>query len=67
MFQAFQAGIRDETYLQLRQILERQYGQTFTIEEVKEISDGLLDYASLLTKLESENNTANKCLIIIFL
>lgn len=51
--------ISNKAYEELQRILEIQYGQTFIIEEVKEIGDGLLDYVSLLTKLESENDTAN--------
>lgn len=46
------AEISDETYERLRQILERQNGHTYTLEEVKEIGDGLVDFFRLLIELE---------------
>ena len=46
--------ISDESYEELQQILERQYGQAFTLEEVKEVGDGLVDSYALLTKLYYE-------------
>lgn len=58
MFQAFQAGIRDETYLQLRQILERQNGHSYTLEETKEIDNESIDFYTLLAKLAEESDGA---------
>lgn len=48
------AEISDETYEQLRQILERQNRKSYTLQEAKEIGDGLLDFLSLLIELDSE-------------
>lgn len=47
------AEISDEMYEQLRKILEKQNGQTYTLEEAKEIGDGLIDFFDLLAELES--------------
>jgi hypothetical protein len=44
-----------ETYRQLQQILERQNGKSYSLEEVKEIGDGLIGFYSLLIELEAEN------------
>lgn len=46
--------ISDETYERLRQILEKQNGHTYALEEVKEIGDGVIDFFALLIKLEVE-------------
>lgn len=43
------------TYERLRQILEKQNYHTYTLEETKEIGDGLLDFFSLLIELSDEN------------
>lgn len=43
--------ISDETYEQLRQILEKQNGRRYTLEETKDIGDGLIDFLALLKKL----------------
>ena len=51
------ANISNETYEQLRQILEKQNGKIYTPEEAKEIGDGLLDFYMLLIELD-EKNTA---------
>lgn len=40
--------ISDEKYEELRQILEKQNGRTYTFEEAKEIGDGLIDFISIL-------------------
>lgn len=42
------AATSDEAYEELRLILEKQYGQAFNIEEVKEIEEGLIDFYILL-------------------
>lgn len=49
------AKISDETYRLLQQILARQNGKSYSLEEVKEIGDGLIDFYSLLIELETEN------------
>lgn len=46
-------GISDETYEELRQILERQNATAYTLEEVKEIGHGLVDFFNLLLELEA--------------
>lgn len=48
------AEISDEMYEQLRQILEKQNGKTYTFEEAKEIGEGLIGFYELLAKLDSE-------------
>lgn len=48
------AGISDETYEQLRQILERQNGHAYSLYEAKEIGDGLTDFFNLLIELSNE-------------
>lgn len=48
------AEIRDERYEELRLILEKQNGRSYTFEEAKEIGDGLLDFYSLLIDLDKE-------------
>lgn len=45
------AKISDETYEELRLILERQNERSYTFEEAKEIGDGLLEFYSLLIEL----------------
>lgn len=44
--------ISDETYEELRQILESQNGCSYTLEEVKEIGDQLIDFFQLLIEFE---------------
>ena len=51
------AGISDETYEQLRQILEKQNGHTYTLEQAKEIGDELVDFFMLLERLSSEEGS----------
>lgn len=46
--------ISDEKYEELRLILEKQNERAYTFEEAKEIGDGLVDFYSLLTELDSE-------------
>lgn len=50
------AEISHERYEELRQILEKQNGRTYTFEEVKEIGDGLIDFFILLMELDSEKD-----------
>lgn len=52
------AEISDERYEELRQILEKQNGRSYSLEEVKEIGDGLLSFYDLL--IESDDNTSSK-------
>jgi hypothetical protein len=47
-------GISDNTYEQLRQILQKQNGRTYTLEEAKEIGDGLVDFFNFLMGLDGE-------------
>ncbi|HEX6416115.1 MAG TPA: hypothetical protein VFZ62_01180 [Candidatus Saccharimonadales bacterium] len=44
--------ISDEKYEELRLILEKQNGRTYTFEDAKEIGDGLIDFYALLKQLE---------------
>ncbi|HSX28969.1 MAG TPA: hypothetical protein VLE73_00250 [Candidatus Saccharimonadales bacterium] len=46
--------ISDQTYEQLRQILEKQNGKNYILAEAKEIGDELLDFYNFLIKLELE-------------
>ncbi len=50
------AEISDEMYEQLRQILEKQNGKTYTFDEAKEIGDGLIDFYALLIELDEESD-----------
>lgn len=56
------AEISDERYEELRRILEKQNGRTYTFEEAKEIGDGLMDFFSLLIEFtqESEDDLTNQ-------
>jgi hypothetical protein len=49
------AEISDERYEQLRQILEKQNGKSYTFEEAKEIGDELIDFYGLLIELDSKD------------
>ncbi|MGH7196389.1 MAG: hypothetical protein ACREGJ_01325 [Candidatus Saccharimonadales bacterium] len=48
------SGISDETYERLRRILEKQNRRIYSLEEAKEIGDGLIDFFALLSRLEKE-------------
>ncbi len=48
------AEISDEKYEELRLILEKQNGRSYTFEEAKEIGDELIDFFSLLLEFERE-------------
>lgn len=48
------AEISDERYEELRLILEKQNGRSYTFEEAKEIGDGLIDFFSLLWEFDQE-------------
>jgi hypothetical protein len=48
------AEISDEAYEQLREILEKQNGRTYTLEEAKEIGDGFMDFYVLLIQLAED-------------
>lgn len=52
--------ISDKKYEELRVILEKQNGRTYTLEEAKEIGDGLIDFYALLKQLEEENVNATE-------
>lgn len=51
--------ITDEKYEELRLILEKQNGRAYTLEEAKEIGDGLIDFYALLKQLEEEEENVN--------
>lgn len=44
--------ISDEKYEELRRILERQNQKVYTLEEIKEIGNGLIDFFNLLLELD---------------
>lgn len=46
--------ISDEMYEQLREILEKQNGKTYTFEEAKEIGDELVDFFMVLMDFGNE-------------
>jgi len=48
------ADISDATYEELRRILEIQNGHAYTLQEAKEIGDGLIDFFMLLIELQSD-------------
>lgn len=52
------AKVSNEAYEELRLILEKQYNQPFTLEEAKEIGDGLVDFYSLLKQFNNESKNA---------
>lgn len=52
--------ISDEKYEELRLILEKQSGRACTLEEAKEIGDGLLDFFTLLLQLSGEAEDGDK-------
>ena len=51
--------ISDEKYEELRLILEKQNGRAYTLEEAKEIGDGLIDFYALLKQIEEEERNVN--------
>ncbi len=53
------AEISDERYEELRQILERQNGRSYTLEDAKEIGDGLIDFFAMLVEFYSEELSAD--------
>jgi hypothetical protein len=55
MFQTFQTGLSDETYEWLRRILEQQNQKPYTLDDTKEIGDGLLDFFKLLLAFGASN------------
>lgn len=50
------AEISDEMYEELRQILEKQSGHAYTLEDAKEIGDGLIGFYILLLELSESTN-----------
>jgi hypothetical protein len=48
-------GVSHEKYQELRQILEKQNGLAYSLEEAKEIGEGLLGFYLLLIELSLEN------------
>lgn len=45
--------ISDENYGQLRQILEKQNGRSYSLGEAKEISNGLIDFYQVIAELDN--------------
>jgi hypothetical protein len=52
--------ISDEKYEELRLILEKQNGRTYTLEEAKEIGDGLVAFAAMLKNIHDQMNNLDK-------
>lgn len=50
--------ISDEKYEELRLILEKQNGRAYTLEEAKEIGDGLIDFYALLLELSKKESAS---------
>ena len=48
------AEISDEKYEELRRILEKQNGHTYSLEEAKEIGDGFIDFLNTLKEMDVE-------------
>lgn len=46
--------IGDNKYEELRLILEKQIGKTYTLEDAKEIGEGLVDFYTLIERLSNE-------------
>lgn len=49
--------ISDETYEELRKILEQQNCKAYSLEETKQIGAGLLEFFHLLQKIDHEQAT----------
>lgn len=47
------SNIAEESYLKLKKILEKQNHTIYTMEEIKEIGDGLIEFFLLLMDEES--------------
>ena len=47
--------ISDETYEQLRQILEKQNEKLYTLDEAREIGNGLIEFFKILKKLSADS------------
>lgn len=52
--------ISDEKYEELRLILEKRNGRTYTLEEAKEIGDGLVEFAAILKNIHDQMNNLDK-------
>ncbi|HET7301959.1 MAG TPA: hypothetical protein VFI74_01355 [Candidatus Saccharimonadales bacterium] len=50
-------GINDEKYEELRRILEKQNGHSYTLEEVKKIGSSLIDFFYLLIELSDQEES----------
>lgn len=46
----------DELYEKLRRILEAEGARTYTIEEVREIGDDLIEFFTVLAEPDPDNN-----------
>ncbi|HSW66744.1 MAG TPA: hypothetical protein VLI54_06425 [Bacillota bacterium] len=54
------AEISSEMYERLRQILEKQNGQSYTFEEAKEIGDGLVDFYEMMIKFYEDETDSTE-------
>lgn len=48
--------ISEESYLELKQILEEKDLRSYSMEEVREIGNGLIEFYSLLSELNEEDD-----------
>ena len=53
-------GISDETYELLRKILQKQNHKAYTLEDAKQIGDGLIDFYKLLIDLSNEKEQSTR-------
>ena len=51
--------ISDEKYEELRLILEEQNGQTYTLDEAKEIGEKLIEFYQMLMSIRTEVTDKN--------
>lgn len=54
------AEISNEMYEQLRRILEKQNGRSYTLDEAKEIGNGLVDLFNLLAEPNDEDGSGSE-------
>jgi hypothetical protein len=54
--------ISDEKYEELRLILEKQNGRAYTLEDAKEIGNGLVDFYTLLANLDNKDEERTESL-----
>jgi len=52
-------NISDEMHENLQQILEKQNGSSYTLEQTKEIGDGLIDFYRVLIDISNQQEQSN--------